>query len=99
MAIQVLTQVIQVTRRRSGTLQWGHCLLVGDEVVTLQSAAVHVRLESFVSVHHVLQVVIQEMSELEEMYCKYINVENGVWVTVKMAGQTDQNKSHRKCDA
>jgi hypothetical protein len=39
------------------------------------------------------------MSELEEMYCKYINVENGVWVTVKMAGQTDQNKSHRKCDA
>jgi len=35
----------------------------------------------------------------EEMYCKYIHVENGVGVTAKVAGQPDQNKSHRKCEA
>jgi len=35
----------------------------------------------------------------EEMYCKYIHVQNGVWVTVKVAGQFYQNKSHRKCEA
>lgn len=35
----------------------------------------------------------------EEIYCKYIHVENGVGVTAKVAGQSDRNKSHRKCEA
>lgn len=34
----------------------------------------------------------------EETYCKYIHVANGAWVTVKVAGQSNQNKSHRKCE-
>jgi len=36
--------------------------------------------------------------EEEEMYCKYIHVANGVWVTVKVARQSNQNKSHKKCE-
>lgn len=32
----------------------------------------------------------------QEMYCTYIHVENGVWVTVEVAGQSDWNKSLRK---
>jgi len=34
----------------------------------------------------------------KDMYCKYIHVANGVWVTVKVAGQSDQNKSYKKCE-